>query len=91
MGKVIITLRIFPEDINIDFNSILEEAKIIIKEFGGNYLKHEFVPIAFGLKTLDIKFTYPDKEFNEEKFIEKIKNIKGVSDASIQNITLSSF
>ncbi len=90
MGKVIITLRIYPEEVDTDLARIVEEAKKIISEFEGEYWKHEEVPIAFGLKALDVKFTYPDKEFEEEKFLEKIKQIEGVSDAEVTGVTLSS-
>ena len=91
MGKVIISFRVFPEDVESNLENIVEKIKIIIEEFGGKYLEHKFTPIAFGLKALDIKFVYPDKEFKEEEFIEKVKNIEGVSDVSIENVTLSSF
>ena len=90
MGKVIVTFRIYPEGVDVDLNKIVEEAKKVISEFEGEYWKHEETPIAFGLKALDIKFTYPDKEFEEEKFLEKIKQIEGVSDAEITGVTLSS-
>ena len=90
MGKVIITFRIYPEGVEVDLDKILEAAKKVISEFEGEYWKHEEVPIAFGLKALEIKFTYPDKEFEEEKFLEKIKQIDGVSDAEITGVTLSS-
>ncbi|HIP66891.1 MAG TPA: elongation factor 1-beta [Candidatus Nanopusillus sp.] len=90
MGKVIITLRLYPENVETDLNAIVEEVKKIIQEFGGEYWKHEEVPIAFGLKALEIKFTYPDQEFKEEEFLNKIKNTPGVNDAEIVNVTLSS-
>lgn len=90
MGKVIITLRVYPEGVETGLDSIVEEVKKIVQEFGGEYWKHEEIPIAFGLKALEIKFTYPDQEFKEEEFLNKVKSISGVNDAEIVNVTLSS-
>jgi len=90
MGKVIITLRVYPEDVDTNLEEMLKEVKKVIDEFGGEYWKHQIVPIAFGLKALEVKFTYPDQEFKEDEFIEKILSIFGVNDAEITNVTLSS-
>ena len=90
MGEVIITLKIYPEDIDTNLGAIVEEVKKIVREFEGECWKHEEVPIAFGLKALEIKFIYPDKEFKEEEFLNKIRDIPGVNDAEIVSVTLSS-
>jgi len=90
MGKVIITLRVMPEDSETDINPILEKIKEEISKIGGNYLQHYLKPLAFGINAIEVKFSYPDKEFREEEFIEKISSIKGVSSVEIINVTLSS-
>jgi len=90
MGKVIITLRIMPEGPDVDINHILEEVKKEISKIGGSYLQHSIKPFAFGISSIEVKFTYPDKEFKEEELIEKINSIPGVSSAEVINVTLSS-
>jgi len=90
MGKVIITLRVLPESPDVDINYILEEVKKEISRIGGSYLQHSIKPFAFGINSIEIKFTYPDKEFKEEELIEKINSIQGVSSAEVINVTLSS-
>jgi len=90
MGKVIITLRIMPEDLDVDIDSILDKVKEEISKIGGNYLQHYTKPLAFGINAIEVKFTYPDKEFKEEEFIERVSSIKGVSSVEIINVTLSS-
>ncbi|RDD52408.1 elongation factor 1-beta [Nanoarchaeota archaeon NZ13-N] len=90
MGKVIITLRVLPEDQSIEINNLLEKINEKISKIGGKYLQHYLKPIAFGISALEIKFVYPDKEFKEEEFIEEINSIEGISSAEIVNVTLSS-
>lgn len=89
MGNVIITLRVSP-NLDYDFNSVLEKVKEEINKFGGKYLEYKEVPIAFGIKVYDIKFLYPDKEFNEDELLEKIRSIEGIEDCEIVGATLSS-
>ncbi len=90
MGNVIITVSIYPEDPEVDLGKILEQAKKIIEEFGGKYYEHKETPIAFGLKSLDVRFIYPDQEFKEEDLISKLQEIEGVQSAEVTNITLAS-
>ncbi|MGB9674824.1 MAG: hypothetical protein ACPLX8_01690 [Nanopusillaceae archaeon] len=49
----------------------------------------EIKPFAFGLNELYIRFIYPDKEFNEERFIEKVNSIEGVGGSEIVSVSLS--
>jgi len=90
MGVVIITLRILPEGPDVDLEYILEEVKKEISRIGGNYLQHSIKPFVFGINSIEIKFTYPDKEFKEEELIERVNSIQGVSSAEVINVTLSS-
>ena len=89
MGKVIVTLRVSPNQ-EIDFRNILENIKKVLEEFGGKYLEYKEVPVAFGIKVYDVKFLYPDKEFNEDLLLEKVRNIEGVEDCEVIGATLSS-
>ncbi|BFI73182.1 elongation factor 1-beta [Nanoarchaeota archaeon] len=86
---VVITLKISPNDVDVNLENINEKAKEKIKEFGGQYLSHEIQPIAFGLNALLIKFLYPDQEFSEEELLEKINSIEGVSNSEIVSVSLA--
>ncbi|MEM1684612.1 MAG: hypothetical protein QXD25_00930 [Nanopusillaceae archaeon] len=90
MGVVIITLKVLPNSPEKDPVDFLDEVKTIIEKFGGKYIQHDIKPFVFGLKSLEIKFSYPDKEFREEEFLNEINKIEGVSTAEITSVTLSS-
>ncbi|MEM1688108.1 MAG: hypothetical protein QXY70_00325 [Nanopusillaceae archaeon] len=90
MGLVVITLKILPDSPEIDPLNFLNDVKKIIENFGGRYIQHDIKPFVFGLKSLEIKFSYPDTEFREEEFLNKIREIEGISSAEITNVTLSS-
>ena len=90
MGRyVIITLKISPNDVDVDLEKVNEKVKDIIKNFGGQYLSHEIQPIAFGLNSLIVKFLYPDQEFNEEELLNQINSIEGVSSSEVISVSLA--
>jgi len=86
MGEVIVTLTVFP-DPEKDVEKVKEEIKKKIEENGGKDIKIEEEPIAFGLNKLVFRFLYPEAEFPEEKMIEEIKKIEGVSEAEVSEVT----
>ncbi len=90
MGRnVIITLRVSPEDVDIDLDKILPDVVKIIEEFGGTIVSATKEDFVFGLKILNIKFLYPDQEFYEEELISKIASIKGISNAEVVSVSLA--
>jgi len=90
MGRyVVITLKISPDDVDVDLEKVNEKVKDIIKNFGGQYLSYEVQPIAFGLNSLNVKFLYPDQEFKEEELLNKINNIEGVSSSEVVSVSLA--
>jgi len=90
MGRyVVITLKISPNDVDVDLEKVNEKVKDIIKNFGGQYLSHEIQPIAFGLNSLIVKFLYPDQEFNEEELLNQINSIEGVSSSEVISVSLA--
>ncbi|BBL45764.1 elongation factor 1-beta [Nanobdella aerobiophila] len=86
---VVITLKVSPNDIDLDLDKLNEAIKDKIKEFGGNFLSYEKQPVAFGLNVLMIKFLYPDKEFSEEELLNNINSIEGVGNSEIISVSLA--
>jgi elongation factor 1-beta len=86
MADVIITLRIMPESIEIDLEKIKEAAIEKINEFGGDVGKTEEVPVAFGLKSLNLIFVMDEKKGSTEKLEDEISDIKGVRSVEVTDV-----
>lgn len=91
MANAIVKFKLMPESPEVDFDSILEQAKEIATQTGakGN-VAHEVNPIAFGLKEVIVIGMYEMAEdFSSDKIAEKMSEIKGVSDAEVLAVDLA--
>lgn len=86
MADVIVTLRIMPEGVEVDLNNIKDEAIKKINEFGGDVGKIEEVPVAFGLKSLNLFFIMDEKKGSTEKLEREISGIEGVQSVEIVDV-----
>ena len=86
MGNVLVILRILPSSPEVNLDELIRRVKetlpdkIVIREY-----KEE--DMAFGLKSLLVGLTMPDEEGYTEILEDKIKNIEGVEEITIENIT----
>lgn len=79
MGSVIIAYKIFPTDINIDFENLQKEIEKALPEFASVYGYGE-EPIAYGLKALLVQIKFPeDKTGVLEEFEKKLEGISDIS------------
>ncbi|HLD02374.1 MAG TPA: elongation factor 1-beta [Candidatus Nanoarchaeia archaeon] len=83
MGNVILTIQIMPVSPETDLNKILEEAKKFAEEFKYHFAKSEEVPLAFGLKSLNITISYDEKRGGSDEFEEKLRAIDGVNSVEV--------
>ena len=82
MAEVAVKLKIMPEDVDTDLNSIKTSGKEKIEKEGGLINKYEEEPIAFGLKALLATISWDEEKDTE--IIENIfKEIQGVSSVDI--------
>ncbi len=81
MAKVMLTLRVMPEDVNVDVQILKKEILSRIKA------SVEEVPIAFGLVALNVTTLVEDKEGEVEKVEKILKGIKGVGEVEVLEIT----
>jgi elongation factor 1-beta len=86
MADVIITLRIMPESIEIDLEKIKDAAIEKINEFGGDVGKTEEVPVAFGLKSLNLIFVMDEKKGSTEKLEDEVSDIEGVQSVEVTDV-----
>jgi len=89
MANVIITLRIMPESPSSNLKEIESKSKELIENLGGYFGKSEIEPIAFGLKSVNIIFSWPEANGDTDPLEQKIKEIKEVESAEVISVTRS--
>ncbi len=84
MAKVLVVLKVTPEDIDVDLDGI---ARIVKERIPETYevLRYEKVPIAFGLYYLRLYITIPEDEKGGTDKLERIvREIDGVSRVEVE-------
>lgn len=87
MARLIITLRIMPEGLEQSLDEIKLKAEEIIKSNDGVVNKTVYSPIAFGLKSIDLTFNITEKEGGTEVIEQAIRDINGVDNTEVINIS----
>jgi len=79
MAKVLVSMKIFPEDITVNFDQLKQEIEQTIPQ-DSKVLRFNEEPIAFGLKALIVHILIPEEKQDElEKIETNIRQIQGVS------------
>ena len=90
MGSVIVTYKVFPEDIVKDFTDLKSAIESVKPEFASIEGWGE-EPIAFGLVALLVQLKFPeDKTGIVDEFEEKLGKLPGISQATTMFIRRSS-
>ncbi|MCD6382974.1 MAG: elongation factor 1-beta [Thermoplasmata archaeon] len=87
MGKVGLIYRILPEGVEIDLDRIAEEVEGCLPE-GGEILKKEIKPFAFGLKSLEVHLTLDDRQGGADSLEAALKKIEGVQSVELLHMSL---
>ncbi|ADD08701.1 elongation factor 1-beta [Candidatus Aciduliprofundum boonei] len=87
MGDVLVTYKIMPEGVDVDFEKMKEEVK---KKVGtlGKIAEFDLQPIAFGLKALVVKVIVKDEGGIADKIEEEFNKIENVQGVVIEEVTL---
>jgi translation elongation factor aEF-1 beta len=86
MGSVIIAYKIFPTDINVDFEHLKKEIEKALPEFASVYGYGE-EPIAFGLNVLLVQIKFPEEKTGVlEEFEKKLEGISDISQVQTINV-----
>jgi elongation factor 1-beta len=86
MAWLVITLRVMPEDPDVDLDSLQKKVEAIISEVGKvNTITKQ--PIGFGIVALDINFSMDEKKGDTEPLQEKVAALEGVNSAEITAIS----
>ena len=87
MANAIVTMRIMPESPDVDLESVKEKALSEISLFAGEGdTKVEIIPVAFGLKSLNITFIMDESLGSPDALEEKIMLIEGVNSFEVVDV-----
>jgi elongation factor 1-beta len=79
MGFVVVTYKIFPNDIITDFEPMKKKIEVNLPEFATVHGYGEEL-VAYGLKALLLQIKFPeDKTGIVDEFEKKIETIEGIS------------
>ena len=87
MANVVVTLKIMPQDVNVDLSDLESKAKKeIVKFCNSKEFKTQIEPIAFGLKALVIFFVMDESIGSTEELEKKISQINGVESVEVTDV-----
>ncbi len=86
MARVIITIRVMPEDTDVDLENLLERIRENVPE-GTDVRANEIVPVAFGLKALRINLARDESMGGTDDIEEAIGNLEGVSQVEVEVVS----
>ncbi|MEM4271959.1 MAG: elongation factor 1-beta [Candidatus Pacearchaeota archaeon] len=84
MAKVIVTVKIMPEDPDVNLDEVTKKSEEIIKGWGGSMNRTEIEPVGFGLKALILVFAVDEKKGSADPIADDIvKKVPGVRSAEV--------
>ncbi|KZX10068.1 elongation factor 1-beta [Methanobrevibacter filiformis] len=85
MGDVVATVKIMPDDVDVDLEKVKAEIEKSLPE-GTELHKIEDEPIAFGLVALKVMFVVTDGEGGTEEAEQKLAGIDGVKTVEVLDV-----
>jgi len=86
VARVVITLKILPEDIDVSLDNLLKRIRKVIPK-GTEIRATEIVPIAFGLKALRMNVAKDESLGGTDDVEESIKALKGVAQVEVEMVS----
>ena len=77
MGEFVALIDIIPDDVDIDFESLVEKVKNVLPD--SCTLEHyDVMPVAFGLKKARLRIRYPEEWGGTDRLEEILGNLDGL-------------
>jgi elongation factor 1-beta len=89
MVRLVARIRILPAEAESNLDSVVRSIKSSIPQ-GMEMKGHALEPIAFGLKAIVGDFLLEDAEGQMDKLEDMIKNVEGVGEIEVMNISRQS-
>ena len=80
------TLRVMPEDVEVDLDELLERIKSVIPE-DTDLGATETQPVAFGLKALRMNLSRDESLGGTDDIEEAINAVEGVSQVEVERVS----
>ena len=86
MARVVITLKIMPDGIDMNMDDLLERVKGAIPE-GTDVRANEVVPVAFGLKALRMNVVREESMGGTDDIEAAISALDGVAQVEVEMVS----
>ncbi len=86
MARVVITLKIMPDGIDVNMDNLLERVKGAIPE-GTDVRANEVIPVAFGLKALRMNVVREESMGGTDDIEEAITALDGVAQVEVEMVS----
>jgi len=86
MARVVMTLRVMPDDVEVDLDDLLEKIKNVIPE-GTDLGATETQPVAFGLKAIRMNLSRDESMGGTDDIEDAISAVAGVSQVEVERVS----
>ena len=86
MARVVMTLRVMPDDVEVDIDDLLEQIKTVIPE-GTDLGATEKQPVAFGLNAIRMNLSRDESMGGTDDIEAAINAVEGVSQVEVERVS----
>jgi len=87
MAKVILTMKLMPENPDVDLEMVFSQAESMINNYTDTVeIKKEIEPVAFGLKALKVIFVMDEEKGSPDDLEKQLGEIEGVQSVEVIDV-----